>query len=121
MKNWNAQKIALAERLADGRRYASAVTVLALALLAGNAVAQQRTLTEQLVGTWAFVSSTNKLPDGGPAWGSNPKGLALLKSPRAWWERLRMPEQQAAADDAHTLDQGIADHGDLHDTGEDPA
>ena len=30
------------------------------------------------MGTWTFVSSTTKLPDGSPAWGINPKGLLIL-------------------------------------------
>jgi hypothetical protein len=43
-----------------------------------NAVAQPKTLKEQLVGTWAFVSATTKRPDGSPQWGSNPKGLTIF-------------------------------------------
>jgi hypothetical protein len=35
-------------------------------------------MKEQLVGTWTFVSSTTKLPDGSPAWGTNPKGLLIF-------------------------------------------
>jgi Lipocalin-like domain len=42
-------------------------------LLPISAIAQQKTLKE-LVGTWSFVSSTGKLADGSPVWGSNPKG-----------------------------------------------
>jgi hypothetical protein len=53
------------------------ITALGLAMLPGNALAQQKTLKEQLVGTWTFVSSTAKLPDGSPTWGSNPKGLRV--------------------------------------------
>jgi hypothetical protein len=34
----------------------SAMTVLALAVLPGSAVAQQKTLKDQLVGTWTLVS-----------------------------------------------------------------
>ena len=47
-------------------------------LLPSNVVAQQKSIKEQLVGTWTFVSSTTKLPDGSPAWGINPKGLLIL-------------------------------------------
>jgi hypothetical protein len=36
-------------------------------LFAADAVAQQKTLKEQLLGTWTFISSTTKLPDGSPA------------------------------------------------------
>jgi hypothetical protein len=56
----------------------SAMTVFGLALLPGSSVAQQRTLKEQLVGTWTFVSSTTKLADGSPLWGANPKGLLIF-------------------------------------------
>jgi hypothetical protein len=42
----------------------SAASALGLALLAGNAVAQQKSLKEQLVGTWIYVSSTGKRDDG---------------------------------------------------------
>jgi Lipocalin-like domain len=54
----------------------------ALLLVSGwfarEAAAQQKTLKEQLVGTWAFVSTTGKLADGTPAWGSGPKGLLIF-------------------------------------------
>jgi hypothetical protein len=45
-----------------------------VALLSNDAGAQQKTL----VGTWAFVSSTGKLADGTPTWGSNPNGLLIF-------------------------------------------
>jgi hypothetical protein len=54
------------------------IAALGLALLSGNAVAQQKTIREQLVGTWSFVSSNAKLPDGSPLWGENPKGLFII-------------------------------------------
>lgn len=57
---------------------AVSVLVLGIALPAGDAVGQQKTLKEQLVGTWTVVSSTTKLPDGSPVWGSNPKGLVIF-------------------------------------------
>jgi hypothetical protein len=50
------------------------ILALGLAILPGNAQSQQKSLKEQLVGTWAFVSSTGKLADGSPVWGSNPRG-----------------------------------------------
>src|SRR5437667_11057947 len=54
------------------------ITMLALVLLGIAAPAQAQSLKQQLVGTWTFVSSTTKLPDGSPAWGSNPKGLVIF-------------------------------------------
>ena len=56
----------------------AAALSLALSLFAGAAAAQQNTLKEQLVGTWTFISSTGKLADGSPVWGSNPKGLLIF-------------------------------------------
>jgi Lipocalin-like domain len=52
----------------------SAIAALALAVVPDGAAAQQKSLKEQLVGTWAFVSSTGKLADGNSPWGTNPKG-----------------------------------------------
>jgi hypothetical protein len=59
----------------------SAITALALPMLPTNAVSQQKTIKEQIVGTWTFVSSTNVMPDGTKIdqWaGSNPKGIFML-------------------------------------------
>jgi hypothetical protein len=56
----------------------SAITVLGLVVSQNSAIAQQKSLKEQLVGTWAFVSSTGKLADGSPAWGTNPQGILSL-------------------------------------------
>jgi hypothetical protein len=56
----------------------SVIAVLGLAALPGSAVSQQKSLKDQLVGNWTFVSSTAKLPDGSPLWGSTPKGLAIF-------------------------------------------
>ena len=44
----------------------------------GDVAAQQKTLKEQLVGTWTFVSSSSKNPDGSSVWGANPKGLLIF-------------------------------------------
>src|SRR5436853_874055 len=55
-----------------------AASTLSLLIL-GNAVpANAQALKQQLVGTWTFVSSTTKLPDGSSAWGTNPKGLLIF-------------------------------------------
>src|SRR5436309_14631637 len=40
--------------------------------------AQAQSLKQQLIGTWTFVSSTTKLADGSPAWGTNAKGLLIF-------------------------------------------
>ena len=58
----------------------SAITVLGLAVLAGSAAAQQKTLKEQLVGTWTLVANDNVAPDGTKRqiFGPNPKGILML-------------------------------------------
>jgi len=59
----------------------SAITLLGLAVLAGSAASQQRSLKDQLVGSWtsvAIVTDTggNKVEPFGP----NPRGLLILDS-----------------------------------------
>src|SRR5207247_11449736 len=45
---------------------------IGFALPGDDAVAQQKSLKEQLVGTWTFVTSNAKLPNGSPLWGTKP-------------------------------------------------
>ena len=52
----------------------SAMIAIGFTLLPSNGIAQQKSLKDQLVGTWAFISSTAKLADGSPLWGASPKG-----------------------------------------------
>src|SRR5574342_1385073 len=65
------------------------LTVLTVALLLGelgvppkDALGQQKTLKEQLVGTWSHVSVDTVRPDGSrePMYGPNPKGLVIFDS-----------------------------------------
>jgi hypothetical protein len=58
----------------------SAIAALGLALLPGNAIAQQKTLKEQLVGTWTLVSweQTNKDGSKFQRFGANPKGVNIF-------------------------------------------
>ena len=53
---------------------------LAVGLSAGDAFAQQKSLKEQLVGTWTLVSSDQVLPDGSKLkqFGANPKGINVF-------------------------------------------
>jgi len=63
------------------QRAFTVVAVSALVLgtgLLANGAAQQKTLKDQLIGTWTFVGSTGKNPDGSPIWGANPKGLLIF-------------------------------------------
>jgi hypothetical protein len=58
----------------------SAVIALGLTLLPGSAVAQQKSLKEQLVGAWLLVSNDAVSPNS-PArqdFGANPKGILIL-------------------------------------------
>ncbi len=44
----------------------------------GQNTTQNRTLKEQLLGTWTFVSTSALLPDGRSVWGDNPKGQLIF-------------------------------------------
>ena len=55
-----------------------ATSTLSLVVMAIALPANAQALKQQLVGTWTFVSSTTKLPDGSLAWGTNPKGLLIF-------------------------------------------
>ncbi|MET0707787.1 MAG: lipocalin-like domain-containing protein [Tardiphaga sp.] len=58
----------------------SAIAALGLAVLPGNAVAQQKTIKEQLVGTWTPVSWEQDVASGPKfqRFGANPKGVTVF-------------------------------------------
>src|SRR5215831_3649404 len=58
----------------------SAVAALGFALLPNSAVAQQKSLKDQLVGTWTQVSWEQTNPDGSKLqrFGTNPKGVNIF-------------------------------------------
>jgi len=58
--------------------FAASAAIVLLGLLPRDTAAQQKTLKEQLVGTWTFISSTGKNADGSPVWGANPKGILIF-------------------------------------------
>jgi lipocalin-like protein len=60
----------------------SAVTVLGLAMLPSSTVAQQKSLKEQLIGTWILVEALDIHSDGTKTntWGANPKGTYMFDS-----------------------------------------
>jgi hypothetical protein len=60
----------------------SALSLVTLALLPGSAVSQQKSLKEQLVGTWIQVSIDGTLPDGAKRqlFGPSPKGIVIFTS-----------------------------------------
>jgi len=77
-----------------------AITLLGLALLPRTALSQQKSLKEQIIGTWAYVSSTAKLPDGSPLWGPNPKGLFILTDNGHFsWQIFRSDRPKFALND----------------------
>ena len=57
----------------------SAIAALGLAMLPGSALAQTKSLKEQVVGAWTFVSSVNTRADGSKfdAWGADGKGTTM--------------------------------------------
>jgi len=59
-----------------------AMTALGLALLPGSAVSQQKSLKDQLVGTWALVSNDNVAPDGTKRqiFGASPNGILIFEA-----------------------------------------
>ena len=59
-----------------------ALLFLGIGLPASNAVAQQKSLKEQLVGTWTFVSAVNTRPDGTKfdPWGGKAAGVMMFDS-----------------------------------------
>jgi hypothetical protein len=76
----------------------TAVVALASVLPPNLAMGQPKSLNEQLVGTWAFVSSTARLPDGSPLWGTNAKGLMILtKNGRYSWQIFRSDRPKLAS------------------------
>jgi Lipocalin-like domain len=58
----------------------AAITALSLSLLPANAIAQQKTLKDQLVGTWTLVSWEQATTDGTKRqdFGPNPKGITIF-------------------------------------------
>jgi hypothetical protein len=74
----------------------SAITVLGLALLPSSIVAQQRTLKEQLVGTWAFVSCDGTTATGAkiPACGAPRDGILTLDA-SGWAANVITPRGRA--------------------------
>ncbi len=57
-----------------------AAAALGFLFLTGTAVAQKKTLKEQLVGTWLVAAVDNVRPDGSrfQAFGPNPKGILMF-------------------------------------------
>jgi hypothetical protein len=85
------------------------IAALGLALLASDAVGQQKSLKDQFVGTWTFVSVVETRADGSriDRLGSNPKGLFMFDASGHYAQfitRSDIPKFAAA-----TVDQGTAE------------
>jgi hypothetical protein len=63
------------------RRYALALSwIIVLGLLPGSALSQQKSLKDQLVGTWSLVAWEQTTKDGTKSqrFGANPKGVNVF-------------------------------------------
>jgi Lipocalin-like domain len=58
----------------------SVITAAGLALLPGSALAQQKPLKEQMIGTWSILSNDSVATDGTKhqLFGANPKGILVI-------------------------------------------
>ena len=62
------------------------------------AVAQQRSIKDRVVGTWSYVSSSAKQPDGSSLWGENAKGLFILTEGGSFsWQIFRSDRPKFAS------------------------
>ena len=64
----------------------TALLCLTVSLSASDFLAQQKSLKEQLVGTWTLVSSDQVRPDGSKLkqLGANPKGINVFDPNGSW-------------------------------------
>lgn len=105
------------------RRSTLALSTMALLLLgtgfpASNAVAQKKSVKEQLVGSWTFVSAVNTRPDGTTfdPWGKGTPGIQMFDSTGHFsWQIIRsnIPKlasnnrQEGTADEFKAVAQGV--------------
>ena len=88
----------------------SAMAALGLALLpGGSTLAQQKSLREQLVGTWTFVSAVEVQKDGTKEdrWGPNPKGMLVFDANGRYVLVINRSDLRKFA--ANRVDQGTAE------------
>jgi hypothetical protein len=92
----------------------TAITALGLALLPGSAVAQQKTLREQLVGAWTLVSNDTTAKDGTKRqdFGANPKGILILDTSGRYTAAQERPDRPKFKASANVrLDTPAAEYG----------
>lgn len=95
--------------------------LLGVALNAENAVAQEKTLKEQLIGTWQLVSNDNIASSGEKRrlFGESPKGMTIYDA-NGWYVQLQInPERprfkgktrlEGTAEENKAVVQGTAGH-----------
>jgi len=84
----------------------SAMAALGLALLPGSTFAQQKSLREQLVGTWTVVSWEQTTKDGSKLqrFGTNPKGVAFFDASSHFFIMFARPDlPKIASNNASTM------------------
>jgi hypothetical protein len=63
-----------------------------------DARAQQKSIKEQLVGTWRYISSNATRPDGSSLWGENANGLFILtENGNFSWQVFRSDRRKFAS------------------------
>ena len=78
----------------------SAIAALTFSGLSDAAMVRSALLKERVIGTWRYVSSTAKAPDGGPLWGTEPKGLMILTSHGHFsWQLFRSDRPKFVSND----------------------
>src|SRR6266853_732407 len=87
----------------------SAITALGLALLPSSAISQQKSIKDQIVGTWTFVSALDVYPDGrkNDRWGTNPKGVFMFDGNGRFAQFITRSDLPKIA--AGTADKGTAE------------
>jgi hypothetical protein len=87
----------------------SAMTLLGLTLLPGSVVAQQKSIKDQIAGTWTFVSALDIYPDGrkDDRWGTNPKGVFMFDGNGRFAQFITRSDLPKIA--AGTADKGSAE------------
>src|SRR5262245_59585578 len=85
------------------------IAALGLAFLPSDALSQQKSLKEQIVGTWTFVSALDVKPDGTKSdrWGPNPKGIFIFDANGRFAQFIARSDIPKFA--ARSVDQGTAE------------
>ena len=98
------------------RRTALAMTTTALlcltvSLSAGDSLAQQKSLKEQLVGTWTLVSSDQVRPDGSKLrqFGANPNGINVFDANGRLFSMMASADNSRIASNDRSMTQSEED------------